>query len=284
MADLRRADLHMHSTASDGALKPSELMRKAYEAGLRCVALTDHDTISGLAEAKKAAKALGLDFISGVEISASVGEEEVHLLGYGFDPADERLSAHFTRLQEQRVERARHMVRKLQEAGVGITYDAVAEAAGGGAVGRPHVAAALIGAGVVADHHEAFQRFLSDGEIGFVPKPPFPASEALEALHRAAGVGVLAHPGHWTASHVLMSLIRDGLDGIEVVHPSHDEMLQNYYRRIAAQYDLLTTGGSDFHRESEKGRTRLGRHTIPYSYVDRLLTRLRQRRNAVHSD
>jgi len=252
MVDARRADLHMHSTASDGALPPSEVMAKAYAAGLRCVALTDHDTVDGIAEAQAAAEAHGIRCIPGVEISASVDEEEVHLLGYAFDVQHPTLQAHFARLQDERKARARAIVDKLNALGVAITYDAVRAAAGDGAIGRPHVAAVLIDQGVVETFNDTFTRYLGNDAPAYVAKPPFPAAEALEALHAAGGVGVLAHPGQWTATHVIRQLVADGLDGVEVVHPSHDDTLVTYYQGLARGQGLLMTGGSDFHPRSSR--------------------------------
>lgn len=275
MVDARRADLHMHSTASDGALSPSEVIAKAYAAGLRCVALTDHDTVAGVAEAQAAAEAHGIRCVSGVEISASVDTEEVHLLGYAFDVQHPTLRAHFARLQEERKARARAIVDKLHASGVSITYEAVQEAAGEGAVGRPHVAAVLIDQGVVETFNEAFRLYLGNEAPAYVAKPPFPAAEALAALHAAGGVGVLAHPGQWTATYVMRQLVADGLDGLEVVHPSHDDTLTTYYQGLARGQGLLMTGGSDFHRDRPGHRSRLGRYTIPHTYVDRLLARAR---------
>jgi len=274
MVDARRADLHLHSTASDGALPPAEVVARAYAAGLRAVALTDHDTVAGVAEAQSAAEAHGMRCLTGVEISASVEGEEVHLLGYGFDPEHQALQNHFTRLQSERRDRARAIVQKLQGLGVEISYEAVANVAGEGAIGRPHVAGVLVAQGQVASFHEAFDRYLGNDAPAYVAKPPFPADEALTALHEAGGVGVLAHPGHWTASHTLRHLVNAGLDGLEVIHPSHDDTLRTYYQGFARGQNLLMTGGSDFHSDRSGGRSRLGRYTIPYAYVDRLLQRV----------
>lgn len=242
------ADLHMHSQCSDGRQRPADVMHTMANHGLRVVALTDHDTLDGWSEAADAAKACGLTIITGIELSVTLGEAEVHLLGYGFDVHHPGIQAHVDAFRTARTERAEAMVDRLQAEGISISMDDVwAEAQGSRALGRPHVAAALRACGAVDTHQEAFDQYLGDGHPAFVPKPPVPAADAISMLHAANGIAVLAHPGQWTSAAQLRRLVEAGLDGVEVVHPSHPPYLQRYYEQQAENYGLLVTGGSDDH-------------------------------------
>lgn len=250
------ADLHTHTHCSDGTRAPADLVALAASRGLHVLAITDHDTVAGLAEAQSAAQAHGVHLVTGTELSVTVNEHEVHLLGYGFDPTHDGLTRHLDRFVEARRERVRSIVSRLQDVGLHVEMadvEQVVEATGTDevphqhALGRPHVAQALVRGGHVDTVDDAFDRYLSRGQPAFVAKPPVPASDALDLLHDAGGIGVLAHPGHWTPTTRLRALIDVGLDGIEVVHPSHDVTLESYYQRIARSRGLLTSGGSDFH-------------------------------------
>ena len=212
------------------------------------LSVTDHDTVAGVKSAQQAAQTAGLVLVTGTELSVTVDGDEVHLLAYGFDPTHEALQDHLTAFVQARETRMQHMVEQLRDAGAAVTEEDVrAEAADARAYGRPHVAAALVTRGVVDTPQEAFDRYLTPDTPGYVPKPEVPAREALDLVHDAGGIGVLAHPGHWMPSRHVARLIQAGLDGIEVVHPSHDDHLEGYYRRLAARNDLVATGGSDYH-------------------------------------
>jgi hypothetical protein len=250
------ADLHVHTHHSDGTQAPAEVVRCAAERGLSVLAVTDHDTTGGLAEARAAAQKRGVQFVAGVELSATVDGDEVHLLAYGIDPEHGELRAHLEHFVDARRRRVQAIVDRLQGLGINLSVAAV-EREAAGAIGRPHVARALVRAGHVGSPREAFDRYLEAGAPAYVGKPPVPAGEALERVHGAGGVGVLAHPGHWTPGARIRTLVDAGLDGIEVVHPSHDDTLVSYYRRLADGYGLLATGGSDHHGRRREGR--LGR-------------------------
>lgn len=273
MIDFRRADLHTHTHHSDGQLAPAKLVAKARQHGLYALAITDHDGIDGLEEASEAGRTCGVEVIAGVELSVTVGQEEVHLLGYCFDPQHEGLRRHLRRFRSARHRRGEQMVERLHALGVPLAFASVLEEARDGVLGRPHVAAALVREGHVASYLEAFERYLKDGGPAWVAKPLFPAEEALALLHDAGGLGVLAHPGHWTSDAVLMALIRAGLDGIETVHPAHDEMLKRYYRQTARDFGLIETGGSDYHGQRPQDEANLGRYAIPYPQLDRVKRR-----------
>ena len=264
-----RADMHMHTLCSDGSLSPADLVAQAHGVGLAAIAVTDHDCIDGLPEARAAGARLGMEVVSGVELSVTVEEVEVHLLGYFFDPDHAGLRAHLDAFQVHRRRRAEAMVERLHGLGVALPVEAVWAQAQGRALGRPHVAEALLAQGVVSTQQEAFERYIGDDAPAFVPKPMFPAAAALALLHDAGGIGVIAHPGHWTRDATLMSLIRSGLDGIETIHPSHDDSLTRYYRQVARDFGLLETGGSDYHGPRPDTEERLGVYTIPYARLER---------------
>ena len=261
--------MHAHTHCSDGRLAPAALVAKARSCGLKALAITDHDCIDGLAEGQAAGARYGVEVVPGVELSVTVGEEEVHLLGYFFDPAHPGLRAHLEAFQQRRRERAEQIVEKLNALGVALPFEAVRAQAKGQAVGRPHVAEALVASGYVAETQEAFEQYLADDAPAIVAKPLFPAREALALLHDAGGIGVLAHPGHWTGDATLMALVQAGLDGLETIHPSHDAGLTHYYRRLARDFALLETGGSDYHGPRSDETETMGRYTIPYPWLER---------------
>ncbi len=247
------ADLHLHTTCSDGQLTPAQLVAKAHETGVRVLAVTDHDTIAGWEPTREAAEQHGISALTGVELSVTVEGREVHLLGYGFDPEDTGLRAHLNAFLEARRERARQMVERLHDEGIALTMDEVTPSGTiSPALGRPHVARALVRGGYVDNQDQAFEDYLGRGQPAFVGKPEVPAAKALALLHAAGGIGVLAHPGHWTPTATLRALVEAGLDGIEVRHPSHDDMLRSYYARLVRSYDLVPTGGSDYHGRPDR--------------------------------
>lgn len=246
------ADLHTHTECSDGTLPPERLVQRAAERGLHVLSVTDHDTVEGVEAASKATEALDLQLVAGVELSITVDGTEVHLLAYGVDPTNSSLQKHLRSMRTARQERVRRIVERLRGEGIDLDDDVLEEEIQeSSSVGRPHVAEALVRAGHVDTIRQAFDRYLGREGPGFVAKPEFPAQDALAMVHQADGIGVLAHPGHWTSSACIRHLVDAGLDGIETVHPSHDASLRQYYERLARGYDVLTTGGSDYHGRSE---------------------------------
>jgi hypothetical protein len=216
--------------------------------------------VAGLEAAATAAEPLGVRLVPGVELSVTLDERDIHLLAYGVDPDHAGLQRHLAAVQEARRDRAWTIVERLHEHGVDAEDEQLrADIASVRAVGRPHVAAALVRTGHVDTERAAFEQYLGKGKPGDVAKPAFPAADALALIHEADGVGVLAHPGHWTSGVQIRRLVNDGLDGIETKHPSHDASLRGYYERMAQGYDLFTTGGSDYHGRAEDEDTRFGR-------------------------
>ena len=233
-------------------------MTEAHRAGLSLVSLTDHDTVAGWEEASSAARTLGIGLITGTEISTREHGREVHLLAYGFDPTHPALGAFLARQQERRNERAHTFLERFKEKGL-VPKDArLPAAADGKSWARPHLGAVLVEHGAVSDMNEAFARYLSPGCSLFVEKPMPGGREVMEVVHSAGGRVFLAHPGHHVPHAIVLSLVRQGMDGIEVVHPSHDAMLQRYYREVADRFGLLKSGGSDFHGRTNRGEPSLG--------------------------
>lgn len=265
-----RADLHTHTTASDGRLSPPGLVEKAALRGLAALSITDHDTLAAYPTARLAAERHGLELVPGVELSVRAEGRDVHLLGYGFDLEHEGLRAHLARYRAERQRRAEEIVARLGMLGVPVSLGHVLALAEGGAVGRPHVARALLEAGHVGSVQEAFARFLGEGGPAAVPKGAATPEEAITLLHEAGGVCVLAHPGTSITPKVLAHLLEAGLDGIEVVHPVHDEALEAYWRDVARRHGLLETGGSDYHGFREEEEARFGTYTVPAGVVPRL--------------
>ncbi|MEF9885205.1 PHP domain-containing protein [Streptomyces sp. P9-A4] len=259
-----RIDLHTHSTASDGTDSPAELVRNAAAAGLDVVALTDHDTTRGHAEAI-AALPEGLTLVTGAELSCRVDGIGLHMLAYLFDPEEPELLAERELVRDDRVPRARAMVGKLQELGVPVTWEQVARIAGDGSVGRPHVAEALVELGVVPDVSGAFTPdWLADGGRAYVGKHELDPVEAIRLVKAAGGVTVFAHPlavkrGQVLPEASIARLAEAGLDGIEVDHMDHDEATRARLRGLAKELGLLATGSSDYH--GSRKTCRLGDYT-----------------------
>ncbi|MDX3691206.1 PHP domain-containing protein [Streptomyces europaeiscabiei] len=247
-----RIDLHCHSTASDGTDTPAELVRKAGAAGLDVVALTDHDTTRGHAEAI-AALPEGLTLVTGAELSCRLDGIGLHMLAYLFDPEESELLAERELVRDDRVPRARGMIAKLNELGVPVTWEQVAGIAAGGSVGRPHVATALVELGVVPTVSDAFtEQWLADGGRAYVEKHETDPFEAIRLIKGAGGVAVLAHPaavkrGRTLPESAIAELAAAGLDGIEVDHMEHDTATRARLRGLAKELGLLATGSSDYH-------------------------------------
>ncbi|MEV7342585.1 PHP domain-containing protein [Streptomyces sp. NPDC093544] len=247
-----RIDLHAHSTASDGMDTPAQLVRNAAAAGLDVVALTDHDSTRGYAEAIDALPA-GLTLVTGAELSCRLDGISMHLLAYLFDPEEPALLDERELVRDDRVPRAKSMVARLQEIGVPITWTQVARIAGEGSVGRPHIASALVELGVVPTVNDAFtEKWLSDGGRAFVEKHETDPFEAIRLVKSAGGVTVFAHPaaakrGRTVPDSAIAELAAAGLDGIEVDHMDHEPATRARLRGLAAELGLLATGSSDYH-------------------------------------
>jgi 3',5'-nucleoside bisphosphate phosphatase len=247
-----RIDLHTHSDESDGTFTPSEVVRRAAELGLDVVALTDHDTTSGLEEAGEAAREVGVELVSGVEFSAEHQATSIHVLCYWMDVSNEELQTELQRLRDDRFRRGEMMIEKLQALGFDISFERVREIAGGGNIIRPHVAQAMVEAGIVADEAEAFDRYIADGGPAHVPKHALDPLDSVDLIVRAGGVCVLAHPGMWGAQSsvpddLIAAMAERGMVGLEVDHTDHTPEQRAIYRAMAERLGLVATGGSDCH-------------------------------------
>jgi predicted metal-dependent phosphoesterase TrpH len=265
----------MHSTASDGVLAPAAVVAAARAAGLAAIALTDHDTLEGVPEARAAGEALGVRVIAGVELSAHEGDRELHVLGLHLtrlSGLEDRLVA----LRATRRTRAAQIVEKLQTLGFPIELDAVWREAGDGAVGRPHVARVLIANGWAKDHRDAFDRLIGSGRPAYVPKQKLPLPDAVHMLREAGGLAIIAHPGSDGSRSRLEMFKRIGFDGVEVRHPSHTVEDIARLGTLADYLGLVPSGGSDWHGAGEGPRT-IGNMRVPYAWLERQDARVRER-------
>lgn len=242
----RRVDLHAHTLFSDGLLTPEAVVARAVERSLAALAITDHDSLEGLARARVAAGSQ-VELVSGIEMSTALEGVDLHILGYYLDPDHDELNETLARFRQERVQRAIQMVERLVAIGAPVDADVVMTLAGPGVVGRPHVAEALVQAGHVESVDEAFRRFLGARGEAFVPRPAFRPEKAIALIHAAGGVSVIAHPGSALPDRVVEGLAAAGLRGIEVWHPQHGAASVRRYRQLARRLGLLETGGSDFH-------------------------------------
>lgn len=249
---MSRIDLHLHTTHSDGSFSTGEVMAFAKQAGLKALAITDHDIIDGIPEATAIGKELEIEVVPGVEISSRLGESELHILGYFLNWTDPLLAQRLSTLRDSRHLRNPKIVQRLNELGIPITYEEVRALAGTESVGRPHIARLLMEKKFVTSAKEAFDRYLANGRPAFVDRELPEPAEAVRWIREAGGVPVLAHPT-WvrTSAEGLRVLVRElkaaGLGGIEVHYSTHTPSQTTEYLDLAKQCDLLVTGGSDFH-------------------------------------
>lgn len=268
---LSKVDLHVHSTASDGVLTPSEVVRLAAERGLDVIALTDHDTLNGVAEAQRAAADTELEVIAGVEISSEGEWGDLHILGYYVSLESGPLQEMMQAMQNARLGRARKMVERLGELGMPLEWEDVRALAGGESVGRPHVARALLKRGYVVTLQDAFDRFLANGGPAYVPRLKLTPAEVIHAIIEAGGVASLAHPGYyWTALELLPEFVGYGLRGVEVHYPNHSPDEIKALLRLCRKHGLIATGGTDFHGPGFEEGAPLGSVYVPPECVEQL--------------
>ena len=260
-------DLHAHSTASDGSCSPTTLVEEAKRLGLAAVAITDHDTLDGVAEAQIAADRLSIRLVRGIELSAVEQDDETHVLGLHISEVGE-LQDRLVELKQMRRTRAERIVTRLNELGVRIGFDDVLECAAGGALGRPHVARALVNGGWAMDFRDAFDRYLGNGRPAYVGKERLPIAAAFDMIHRARGLAVLAHPGAAGKRERIEALVAMGLDGLEVMHPGHNAEDIARLGALADHFGLVRSGGSDWHGATEGGRV-LGKLEVPVEWLSR---------------
>lgn len=263
-------DLHVHTTASDGTGTPAQVVAMAKELALEALAITDHDTVAGVAPALAAGRESGLAVLPGVELGTRFGSREIHMLGYLIDVEDGQLLSVLEMFRRDRKQRLEKMLVRLAGLDLFLQREQVMAEARVGAVGRPHVARALVKTGAVSSVEEAFDLYLGDGRPAYVPRLKYTSEAAIELIRRAGGVAVLAHPGLNRCDELIPDLIRAGLQGLEVYHPAHDAATTEHYRELCRRYRLVGTGGSDFHGPDHRKHGRLAAATAPGEVVRKL--------------
>lgn len=262
-------DLHMHSTRSDGSFSPRGVVQHAASLGIRAISLTDHDTVAGVAEAQEAGAEFGVEVIAGTELSAQVGNKEVHILGYFVDPNNSDLLGCLKQFRDARIDRAEKMVGKLNKMGVPVRLSQVLAKAGNASVGRPHVADVLVEEGFVFSPDEAFHKYLGYSKPAYQPKFALTPAEAIGVIHAAGGLASVAHPVLYAQDSLLPGLIAQGVDGIEVMHVKHNASAVARYSALAEKHGLLKTGGSDCHGDG-RGQAVMGCVKVPCDFLDGL--------------
>jgi predicted metal-dependent phosphoesterase TrpH len=268
------ADLHTHTTHSDGHHPPFELLRKAKEAGVSILGISDHDSVGALDEAMEIGRTLGIEVVPGMELSASSPDGEIHVLGYFMDYHSPELTEALAIFRKKRLDRVERIVGKLNRMKIPLTVESVLAEATGDSVGRPHIANALVNNGHAATYHQAFNKYIGDGRPAFEKKAEFSPEDTIRLIADAGGLSFLAHPGRSVDEKLLHHLIKSGLDGIEVYHPSHTPELVSYYRGIVNEYFLLESGGSDYHGGMKNDDHLLGRIGVPIEAVEIMRRRL----------
>lgn len=268
-----KVDLHTHTTYSDGFYSPGELVRNAKEAGIELLGICDHDNIAGYPEAVEIGKSIGVEVIPGLEISSDIKDKEIHILAYFFEPDNKELERYLAFFREERLKRAVRIITKLKSLGLYLTIDDVLEKAQNCAVGRPHIAQAMLEKGLISSYFEAFNKYIGNNGPAYEKKVHLSPQSAFKIINDAGGLSFIAHPGFMPET-LLKELITAGVDGIEVVHPSHSPSMVRFYRGIVNEYFLLESGGSDFHGGKREDEQNLGKYYVNHSVVDAMRQRL----------
>ncbi|PYK00331.1 MAG: histidinol phosphatase [Verrucomicrobia bacterium] len=272
------ADLHLHTIFSDGTYTPEELAGRARQLALAAIAVTDHDTVEGCDRMSAACQQAGLEFVPATELTAEFDDNELHLLGYFVDTQNPRLLAEMAKFQKVRQNRIHEMVARLNQHNIPLQADAVFAIANCRSPGRPHVGRALVMGGFCANLDEAFERFLKKNRPAWVPKFKISALDAIALIHQAGGLAVMAHPGLNRTDKIIPDLVSTGLDGLECFHTKHSPSTSQRYVRLAKEFNLAITGGSDCHGLS-KGKPLIGTVKLPYEYVEKLKSKSANRKS-----
>jgi predicted metal-dependent phosphoesterase TrpH len=268
-----KVDLHIHSNQSDGALSYQEIIDYSIKIGLKTISITDHDDISALGEAEKYSMDRGLEFISGIEISAQSKNIDVHMLGYFINHQHAYLKDYVAFFQNERLKRVEKIVKLLNKSGIPLDLETVKSFAQKGSIGRPHIAEAMVKQGLVSGYQEAFNKYIGDGRPYAIAKFKISPEQAISLINHADGICVLAHPGDDFSTDIIHHLIKSGLEGIETIHPRHSQQQVDFYREIVKKNGLIETGGSDCHGKN-KGDSLIGRMNVPYSFVQEMKNRI----------
>jgi 3',5'-nucleoside bisphosphate phosphatase len=268
-----KIDLHTHSNYSDGVNSPRELLFKAKQAGIDIISITDHDSLNGIKEAREYGNDIGIEVIPGVEISSDIKDREIHILGFFVEPENEEIEHYLNFFRAERVKRAYRIIDKLKNLGFFISIEDVLNIAKNSAVGRPHIAQAMLANELVSNYQEAFNKYLGNGCIAYEKKVHLSPQSAFKIISDAGGLSFIAHPGNMP-ENILKELIESGVDGIEVIHPSHSSDLVQFYKGIVNEYFLLDCGGSDYHGGKREDDGNLGKYFIGESSLENMRKRL----------
>lgn len=268
-----KVDLHIHTSNSDGFYSPKEIIEKAKNAKLDIISITDHDNLSGIQEASSLGADAGIEVIPGLEISSDIRDREVHILGYFIDLNSEELERYLSFFREERIKRAVRIVRKLNSLGLPLSFEEVLIHAKHSAIGRPHIAQKMLEKGLVSNYFEAFNKYIGNGCPAYEKKVHISPQSAFKIISDAGGLSFIAHPANMPED-ILKELIDSGVDGIEVIHPSHGMQQEKFYRGIVNEYFLLESGGSDFHGGKRDDEKNFGKYTVQSSSVDAMRKRL----------
>ena len=260
------ADLHVHTCYSDGILRPSEVVEKAKEVGLKAVGIVDHDCVDGIPEAREVGDRLGVEIVPGIELSCQYQGKDIHIIAYYCDLNHPQLVEYLTHFQDERYQRALKMVRNLNNQGVKISIEDVQRNAKGKSIGRPHIAEVLMEKGYVETFQEAFHRFIGYTSKAYEEKYRIMPEEALRIISDVGGLSFLAHPGHTISMEAIFNFTKAGLDGIEIVHPQLNDRRTLQLQQFAQNHGLLVSGGSDCHGGRE-GRLNIGNYRVPYAIL-----------------
>lgn len=263
------ADLHIHTVYSDGTFEPEEAVQSAYEAGLSCIAICDHDVVEGVPLALAEAEKCGIEVIPGVELSSDIENGELHMLGYFVDYEDKNFIRQLDDLKSARVERVRAMCQRLKEIGINIEAEEVFELSGPGTVGRLHIARVMVAKGYVPAIPDAFRKYIGDNGPAYINRFRLFPEDAVRLITGAKGVPVIAHPYSLSDESLIGNMVSAGVKGIEVFYPEHNSSLSQHYIAIAEKFNLVMTGGSDFHG-LVKPAVKLGQVKLPYEFVEKL--------------
>jgi predicted metal-dependent phosphoesterase TrpH len=268
-----KIDLHIHTNFSDGAHSPEEIVRLAYLKNFKTIAITDHDTIDAIPRAREYARKFDVEILAGVELSTQIGENEIHILGYFPNAESATLKEHLAVFKHERVQRAIRIVQKLNKLGLDLSVEEVMNEAGNSVVGRPHIAKAMVKKGLAKNFYEAFEKYLKDEAPAYESKSYLSPTEAIRIIKNSGGLSFIAHPANMKEK-ILYELIDAGIDGIEIIHPSHNNALKKFYENVANRFSLLKSGGSDFHGGIGTDENNFGKFLLPPQYYEEIKTRL----------
>ena len=274
---LIKVDLPTHSSCSDGNFPPPQLLNILKNSGLSIASLTDHDSVNGVSEAIDYGNKIGITVIPGVEISSDLDDQEIHILGYFVDHKNKKLLEFLNASRDLRIIRNEKIIEKLNSLGSNINIESIVSKAGiNTSIGRPHIAIELNNEGFVSSYYDAFIKYIGDGKPAFVKKTNPQASEVIKLISEVGGLSFIAHPGKMVRGEMLLKLLHEGLDGIEVIHPSHSKEDIEYFTAMAAEHFLLTSGGSDFHGGVKNDGKNLGKFYVEMNQVINMKRRLFQ--------